>query len=49
VVDADHWPAHVPGAVPREWQLAARIVRPTDKDDALLLLRRASDTAADAP
>lgn len=49
VVDADHWPAHGPGAVPREWQLAARIVRPTDKDDALLLLRRASDTPADAP
>ena len=49
VVDADNWPGRVPGVVPREWQLAARIVRPTDKDDALLLLRRITETTADAP
>lgn len=49
VVDPDNWPRHTDGVDGRQWRLAARIVRPTDKDDALLLLRRITDTTADAP
>jgi hypothetical protein len=49
VVDPDNWPRHTDGVDGRQWQLAARIVRPTDKDDALLLLRRITNTTAVAP